>query len=107
MTISGEETPALVIDASTRSAVASMRGRIAALTTAVRVRLCSPYREVISCAAVSGSPVERAASTTACSPSGRSTLNGSVATSTWAPSWARLSAARLTDAVSSGSPTWA
>lgn len=42
ITISGALTPALVMEASTRSAVASMRGRIAAFTTAVRVRLWSP-----------------------------------------------------------------
>jgi hypothetical protein len=107
ITIRGAVTPALVMEASTRSAVASMRGRIAALTTAVRVRLCSPYSEVISCAAVIGSPYGRAASSTARSPSGRSTLNGWLATRTWAPSPFTSSTARRTAAVSRGSVTWA
>ncbi len=42
ITISGARTPAFTTDSSTRSAVASILGRIAALTTAVRVRLFSP-----------------------------------------------------------------
>ncbi len=107
ITISGAVTPALVMEASTRSAVASMRGRIAALTTAVRVRLRSPYRDVISCAAVVGSPVVRAASATASSPSGRSTPKGSLATRAWAPAAVSRSTAARRAGASPGSGTCA
>ncbi|GFN09126.1 hypothetical protein Smic_76820 [Streptomyces microflavus] len=107
ITISGAVTPAVAMERSTRSAVASIFGRIAALTTAVRVRLRSPYSEVIRCAAVMGMPCSRAASSTARSPSGTSTLNGSLATRTWAPASMSVVTAAWTAAVSSGSVTWA
>lgn len=84
-----------------------MRGRIAAFTTAVRVRLWSPYSDVMSCAAVVGSPRSSAAATTASSPSGRSTLNGWLATTTSAPSRATASSAARTAGASSGSATCA
>ena len=58
--------------------VRSMRGRIAALSAAVRVRARKPYCVETSAPLVAASPRARAAATSAPSRSGRSTANASL-----------------------------
>ncbi|WIB36927.1 hypothetical protein DEJ15_08210 [Curtobacterium sp. MCJR17_043] len=90
ITMSGAVIPAASMLAWTRSAVANIRGRITALRTAVRVRLLSPYSDVISCVAVTRKPRWRAAAATRSSPIASSTENGSVTTTDSMPAaWNR------------------
>ncbi|MGH7747986.1 MAG: hypothetical protein ACREQ5_24980, partial [Candidatus Dormibacteria bacterium] len=63
MIISGTRIPVRATAAAVPSAVRIMRGRIAALTSAVRVRARRPYVPATSCPAVAASPAARARST--------------------------------------------
>ena len=66
-------------------AVRSMRGKIAALSAAVRVRARKPYIVETSLPQVAAKPRARAPATNAASRSGRSTAKASLATSASMP----------------------
>ncbi|MMZ63726.1 hypothetical protein D1872_260010 [compost metagenome] len=85
MIISCEEIFAFFTDFSVMLAVSIIFGMRLALTTAVRVRVRSPYSCEISCPPVANTPRRWAASTTRSSLAGSSTLYASEATMTSAP----------------------
>ena len=93
ITMSGEVMLAALMADSVMAAVWSIRGMIEALTTAVRVRVLSPYSLEISLVAVDGSPARLPRSVTRPSPEPSSTLNASAATMELAPAEHRRSMA--------------
>jgi len=78
MIISGAGMRASVTARAVTRDVRSMRGKIAALSAAVRVRARRPYCVETSAPLVAASPRSRAAATSAFSRCGRSTANGSL-----------------------------
>ncbi|MPN40162.1 hypothetical protein SDC9_187698 [bioreactor metagenome] len=101
MTISGLLMPAFWMLRSVIVAASSILGMMLALTTAVRVRILSPYSFEISLVAVPGTPSSLHTCTVAVSFAGSSTLNASAATMLVAPPASRLCTAVLMSAVKS------
>ncbi len=79
--------------------VRSIRGRIAALSAAVRVRARSPYCVDTSAPLVAARPLARAPATSAASRCGRSTPNGSLTASASTPAARAAASTSLVAAV--------
>ncbi len=91
MIISGAGMRASATARAVRREVRSMRGRMAALSAAVRVRARSPYCVETSAPLVAASPRARAAATSAASRPGRSTAKASLTATASTPAAARVS----------------